>query len=189
MSSNNSLEETMIESKDGDIPFILCTPTKNDDDKVDVLASSDAEASPRQHTPNFFLKPRRSCKCTLGCHHEQKNMSTATTLDDGDGDLLERNSSSSSSPVPTLQSFDVMITPPVINLLKRRRPSHSQEGKQEGKHEGTQEGNDDGDGNASSKMMPLFPSLGRGLQQQSQRQQPPALRRPVARRPRGPLFP
>ncbi len=179
MSINNSLDETKVESEDGDIPFILCTPTKNDDDEVDVLASFDPEASPRQHSPNFFLKPRRSCKCPLGCRHEQSNMSTEPTGKGEYGDLsgehLERNSSSST--VPTLQSFDLMVTPPVINLLKRRRPSHSQEG--------NQEGNDDGDGNASSKLLPLFPSLGLGP---SRHQQPPALRRPIARRPRGPLF-
>ena len=172
MSTNSNSLDEKVGPKDGDIPFILCTPTKNDNDEVDALTpfDFDAEESPRL---NFFLKPRRSCKCPLGCHHEQNNMSTDPTWNDGDRDLsgeeLERNSSSSSSPVPTLtlQSFDVTVTPPVINLLKRRRrPSRGE----------NQEGNDDDD-NSSSKTLPQFPSLG-------YQHQHPALRRPVARRPR-----
>ena len=100
--SNNNLDETKIDPKDGDIPFILCTPTKNDNDEV-ALILFDAEESPRL---NFFLKPRRSCKCPLGCEcHEQNNMNIEPTWtwNDGDRDLsgeqLERNTSS--SPVPT----------------------------------------------------------------------------------------
>ena len=203
MSNTNSLDEKEKvdpNPKDGDIPFILCTPTKNGDDEVDVDAlilipfDFDAEESPTPRLNfNFILKPRRSCKCKcrcpLGCHHEhQNNMNTDTDstwtwnggADSSSRDLtdkeLKRNISS--SPMPTLQSFafDVTVTPPVINLLKRcpsRSPSQ----------ERNQEGNDDGYIISSSKMLmlPLFPSLGHQHQQQ---QQHPALRRPIARRPR-----
>jgi len=106
------------------------------------------------------------------------NIEPTWTWNDGDRDLsgeqLERNTSS--SPVPTLQSFDVMVTPPVINLLKRRRRP-SQDELQEEKDKG-----DDSD-SSPSKMCPLFPSLGRQSQQPPhQHQQLPVLRRPVARR-------
>mmetsp|Transcript_22957 Transcript_22957/g.35224 ORF Transcript_22957/g.35224 Transcript_22957/m.35224 type:complete len:192 (-) Transcript_22957:297-872(-) len=188
--NTTKLEETKIESKDdNDFPFVLCTPTKLDDnDEVDAQDSMfDEDESPR--LMNFFLKPRPSCKCPTGCHHEQNDMCTDSALNDMAEDsakehILERNLPSqhqqftprSSSPVPTLQTFDVMVTPPVINLLKRRRRP-SQDELQEEKDQG-----DDSD-SSPSKMCPLFPSLGRQPhQQQPQHQQLPVLRRPLARR-------
>ena len=187
--NTTKLEESKIDSKDdNDFPFVLCTPTKLDDiDEVDAQDSMfDEDESPR--LMNFFLKPRRSCKCPTGCHHEQNDMRTDSALNDMAEDsanehILERNPPSqqqqftpSSSPVPTLQSFDVMVTPPVINLLKRRRRP-SQDELQEEKDKG-----DDSD-SSPSKMCPLFPSLGRQSQQPPhQHQQLPVLRRPVARR-------
>ena len=183
--NTTKLEESKIDSKDDDdFPFVLSTPTKNGIDEVDAQDSMlHEDESPR--LMNFFLKPRRSCKCPTRCHHEQNDMSTDSALNDmakdsdsGKEHILERNPPSqqqftpSSSPVPTLQSFDVMVTPPVINLLKRRRrPSQDEH----------QEEKDGGDDNSPSKMCPLFPSLGRQQQQQPQ-QQLPVLHRPVARR-------
>jgi len=187
--NTTKLEESKIDSKDDDdFPFVLSTPTKNGIDEVDAQDSMlHEDESPR--LMNFFLKPRRSCKCPTRCHHEQNDMSTDSALNDmaKDSDsakehILEHNPPSqqqftpSSSPVPTLQTFDVMVTPPVINLLKRRRRP-SQDELQEEKDQG-----DDSD-SSPSKMCPLFPSLGRQPhQQQPQHQQLPVLRRPLARR-------
>jgi hypothetical protein len=90
------------------------------------------------------------------------------------------HSSPRSSPVPILQSsFDVTVTPRVINLLKiRPRLRASQE-------EQHQEDDDDGK-YASLTAGPLFPILGRRnnhhhLQQQQQQQKRPVIQRPIPR--------
>ncbi|KAK1732293.1 hypothetical protein QTG54_017028 [Skeletonema marinoi] len=170
-------ERKKIDSKDDDdFPFVLCTPTKNDNDEIDAQDTIfEEDKSPR--LMNFFLKPRprRSRQCPTGWHQEQIGMRTDSALKDMAKDstnehIMERNPSQQQQFTPI---SSVPITPPVvINLLKRRRrPSQDEH----------QEEKDEGDDNSPSKKWPLFPSLGRQPMQQQQ-QDHPVLRRPVARR-------
>jgi hypothetical protein len=71
--------------------------------------------------------------------------------------IMERNPSQQQQFTP---SCTAPITPPVINLLlkRRRRPSEDEH----------QVETDEGDDNSPSKMLPLFPSLGRQPMQQQQ---------------------
>ena len=180
-----------LATNEGDIPFILLTPTKKatEDAEGDTTADDDdddVEESPLQIS--FFLKPRRSChkykyshSCGSSPEMDAKPSSDAeemhgcesTSVDKTVMDHLCSYSSPRKSPVPTLNtSFDVMLTPPRINLLKRRR---------HGSQEQQAQAEEDDTGSSSKANGPLFPVL--NLKHHEQKQQP-NLCRPIPRRRR-----
>ena len=173
-----TVQKYLPSPSDGDIPFILCTPTKDgSDEAVAFDFTCDEETSKPM---NLFLKPKRSYECLNDCHYQKDggiDMLTKSSLDeDSANELRECNTShlsSMSSPVPNF----VMTTPPVIRLVKRPRRAPQDEQQQE-----------DSAAEISHRMRPLFfPILTRrgdnSQQLQLQQQQFP-LRRPIARRPR-----
>lgn len=122
-----------------DIPFILCTPTKNEDDAA--AAQAQGTTADEKDTPNpmtFFLKPRRSCHCT-SCHHQKDDQDSFADMhgdfplrndmgiDSAGEECMDLDCSSWSSPVPTMQSLEIIVTPPAIKLPKRRRRASHQE--------------------------------------------------------------
>jgi hypothetical protein len=173
--NNTNLEKNKLDPEDGDdIPFILCTQTKNEtpQGQEDTTANEkDVVASSNRMT--FFLKPRRSCQCS-DCHHQKDVEPIADMLcdftlhnitgKDSADESMDLDCSSWSSPVPTLQSFDMIVTPPVVNLPKRRRLASQEEQQEEG---------------ASSFKFksagPLFPILGRRADHHLHHQQIPAM--------------
>jgi hypothetical protein len=196
MRMNNNPEKNKLELdlklKDGDdIPFILCTPMKNENDDAaqDTTTTDEAAGSPKLKT--FPLNPcRSSCHCASCCDKKvvgptanAEILSESSLIGigkDSANESLDCNtlhSSPRSSPAPILQSrFDVMVTPRVINLLKiRPRRSASQEEEQH------QEGDDDDKKSASLTAGPLFPILGRRYNHHLQQQhlQHPVIRRPI----------
>ena len=59
------VEERKIDSKDDDdFPFVLCTPTKNDNDEIDAQDTIfEEDKSPR--LMHFFLKPRPRARASV----------------------------------------------------------------------------------------------------------------------------
>jgi hypothetical protein len=193
MPMNNNPEKNKLDlylKDDDEIPFILCTPVKNENQ--DTTTYADETGSPKEHK-TFFLNPRRSsCQCA-GCRgkkvvgpvaiaemlSEESSLSgmgkgSASANESLDCNNNTLHSSPRSSPVPILQSpfaFDVVVTPRVINLLKKQRASQEEEQHQE---------EDDDEKSASFTAGPLFPILGRQDNHHLQQQQ---LRHPVIRRP------
>lgn len=171
-----------------DIPFILCTPTKNEDDAA--AAQAQDTTADEKDTPNpmtFFLKPRRSCHCT-SCHHQKDDQDSFADMhgdfplrndmgiDSAGEECMDLDCSSWSSPVPTMQSLEIIVTPPAIKLPKRRRRASHQEQQEV----------------AASALQTaglLFPILGRQgdchVQRQQQQQLPDVIFcRPIPRRHR-----
>jgi hypothetical protein len=168
--NTTNLEMNKLDPEEGDdIPFILCTPTKNE--ALQAQEDTTADLASSNHMP-FFLKPRRSCQCA-GCHHQKEGVEPiADMLCDfplnnniimGKDESMDLNSSGWSSPVPTLQTFDVIVTPPVVKLPKRRRHASQEE---------QREGVSQEEGSSSFKSTgPLFPILGRRADHHLQQQQ------------------
>lgn len=123
----NSLRDNQLDldPKDGNIPFILCTPTKNNvaprtssEDNTDI--EDTVESSPEPFA-SFYLQPRRSCQC-CDCHSEKD--ANAKPVAGKSIDFSLETPSPRGSPEPTTEfSDDIMVTPPRINLLKRRQTS------------------------------------------------------------------
>jgi len=193
MPMNNNPEKNKLDlylKDDDEIPFILCTPVKNENQ--DTTTYADETGSPKEHK-TFFLNPRRSsCQCAscrdkkvVGPTANAEMLSKESSLSGmGKGaastneslDCNTLHSSPRSSPVPILQSpFDVMVTPRVIYLLKIQRASQKEEHHQE----------EEDDDDEKTVSLPLFPILGRQdnhhLQPQQQQQQHPVMRRPIPR--------
>lgn len=180
----NTSSTHQLATDEGDIPFILLTPTEKttEDAEGDTTADDDdddVEESPLQMS--FFLKPRRSChKYSHSCgspemdakpsSDAEMHLCESSSADKSIMDDLCSYSSPRKSPVPTLESFDVMLTPPRINLLKRRRQGFSQE----------QQAQPEEDDNRSSSKAngPLFPVLNLSADKKKQR---PNLCRPIPR--------
>ena len=177
-----------LATNEGDIPFILLTPTKKatEDAEGDTTAedNDDVEESPLQDI-SFFLKPRRSCHKYSHSRGGSPEMDAKPTSDaeemhrcestSADKTVMDHHlcsySSPRKSPVPTLNtSFDdVMLTPPRINLLKRRRHgSQEQQAKAE----------EDDTGSSSKANGPLFPVLKLSA---DKKKQLPNLCRPIPR--------
>jgi hypothetical protein len=198
MTTNTEKNKLVLKAlNDGDdIPFILCTPMKNENDDAAQAqdTTTDEAGSPKRKT--FFLKPRRSCQCADCRHNNKKDVgpnaiadmlsesslsgrSKGSANESMDMDCNTLHSSPRKSPVPIFQSFfNEIVTPRVINLLKiRPRLRASQEEQQQ----------EDDDRYALMMAGPLFPILGRRhhhlLQQQErqQQQQCPVIQRPIPR--------
>eukprot|EP00984_Skeletonema_dohrnii_P016936 scaffold7615_cov86-Skeletonema_dohrnii-CCMP3373.AAC.6 len=164
-----------------DIPFILCTPTKNEDD--DTAQSQDATTGDKESSEliTFSLKPRRR----LNEDVEQiaiSDMLSESFLNDIQKDSANKTMESTtllsprSSPLPTFRSIDVMITPPPAprpQMLCPLKPRDSQEVHRRGRHDDT----------SPSKLTgPPFPILGRRDDHRhlwQQQQQRPKLCRPI----------
>lgn len=183
----NSSSTHQLATDEDDIPFILLTPTKKatEDAEGDSTAADDnddVEESPLQIS--FFLKPRRSChkyshsrggspemNAKPSSDAEEMHGCESTSADWTVMDHICSYSSPRKSPVPTLNtSFDdVMLTPPRINLLKRRRHgSQEQQAKAE----------EDDTGSSSKANGPLFPVLRLSA---DKKKQLPNLCRPIPR--------
>jgi hypothetical protein len=192
--NTTNLEMNKLDPEEGDdIPFILCTPTKNE--ALQAQEDTTADLASSNHMP-FFLKPRRSCQCA-GCHHQKEGVEPIADMlcdftlknnnmgKDSADKSMDLDSSGWSSPVPTLQSFDVIVTPPVVNLPKpKRRRLASQEEQREGASQEEQQE----EGSSSFKFKStglLFPILGRRadhhLQQQQHQQVPAMIHCPIPR--------
>jgi len=168
----NTSSTHQLATDEDDIPFILLTPTEKttEDAEGDTTADDDdVEEPPLQMS--FFLKPRRSChKYSQPSSDAEMHLCESSSADKSIMDDLCSYSSPRKSPVPTLESFDVMLTPPRINLLKRRRQGFSQE----------QQAQPEEDDNRSSSKAngPLFPVLNLSADKKKQR---PNLCRPIPR--------
>jgi hypothetical protein len=178
----NTSSTHQLATDEGDIPFILLTPTKKatEDADGDTTAddNDDIEESPLQIS--FFLKPRRSChKYSHSCGSSpEMNAKPSSDAEEMHGcessstnkTVMDDLYSPRKSPVPTLfTSFDVMLTPPRINLLKRRR---------QGSQEQQAQPVEDDTGSSSKANGPLFPVLNLSADKQNQR---PNLCRPIPR--------
>lgn len=181
--NTSSSTHQLATDDEGDIPFILLTPTKKAPEDAEGTAADDVEDSPLQIS--FFLKPRRSChKYSHSCGNSPEMDAKPSSSDaemhgwesfsaTADKTIMDLCSSPRKSPVPTLldTSFGVMLTPPRINLLKRSR---------HGSQEPQQVQPKEDDGSSSEANGPLFPVLNL-KQHQKQR---PNLCRPIPRRRR-----
>eukprot|EP00985_Skeletonema_marinoi_P001039 scaffold430_cov73-Skeletonema_marinoi.AAC.3 len=147
-----------------DIPFILCTPTKNEDD--DTAQSQDATTGDKESSEliPFSLKPRRSCHSLW--HNEDveqiaiSDMLSESFLSDICQDSANKTMESTtllsprSSPLPAFRSIDVMITPPPAprpQMLYLLKPRDSKKEHHRGRH----------DTSPSKLTGPPFPILGR----------------------------
>ena len=167
---NTYLDKSTLDIDNGDsIPFILCTPTKIDNDGTAPSQSRDTTTDDEESSEliTFSLKPRRSCHSLW--HNEDVEpvaiadiMHSESFLNDIRNDsankTMECNSlhlSPRSSPLPTFRSIDVMITPPPApqpRMLYLLKPRDSQEVHRRGRHDDT----------SPSKLTgPPFPILGR----------------------------
>lgn len=170
-----------------DIPFILSTPTRmieNDVTKLSQDTTSAKRGSPGPVT--FSLQPRRSCH-SYGLWQQKEEVEPTTIADALSQPILNMEDSANestgckslqlsprSSPLPTFQSIDVMVTPPpaprprAICLLKRRdcRTEH---------HKGSHD-----DFLSPSKLTGLpFPILERRDDHHLWQQQHPKTHRPI----------
>ncbi len=184
----NTSSTHQLATDEDEIPFILLTPTEKttEDTEGDTTADDDDDDDDVEESPlqiSFFLKPRRSChKYSHSCgspemdakpssDDEEMHGCESSSADKSIMDDLCSYSSPRKSPVPTLfTSFDVMLTPPRINLLKRRRQGFSQE----------QQAQPEEDDNRSSSKAngPLFPVLNLSADKKKHR---PNLCRPIPR--------
>ena len=172
------------------IPFILCTPTKIDNDGTAPSQSQDTTTDDEESSEliTFSLKPRRSCHSLW---HKEDDVEPVAIADimhsepfsneicqDFANESVECNSlHSRSSPLPTFRSIDVMITPPPApqpRMLYLLKPRDSQEVHRRGRH----------DTSPSVLTGPPFPILERRDDHRhlwQQQQQRPKLCRPIPR--------
>ena len=130
-----------------DIPFILCTPTKNEDDDT---AQSQAGDKVSSELITFSLKPRRSCH-SLWHNEDVEPVAISDKLSESFSNDIQKDSANKtlestsllsrrSSPLPTFRSIDVMITPPPAprpRMLYLLKPRDSQEVHRRGRHDDT----------------------------------------------------
>ena len=181
----NTSSTHQLAINEGDIPFILLTPTKKatEDAEGDATAASNDDVAESPLQISFFLKPRRSChKYSHKCGSSPEMDAKPSSSDAGEMHGCESSSANKTvmddlysprkSPLPThllFTSFDVMLTPPRINLLKRRR-----QGSQEQEHQAQE----DDTGSSSKTNGPLFPVLNLSA---DKKKQLPNLCRPIPR--------
>ena len=168
---NTYLDKSTLDIDNGDsIPFILCTPTKIDNDGTAPSQSRDTTTDDEESSEliTFSLKPRRSCHSLW--HNEDveqiaiSDMLSESFLSDICQDSANKTMESTtllsprSSPLPTFRSIDAMITPPpaprpqMLYLLKKLKPRDSKKEHHRGSHDDT----------SPSKLTgPPFPILGR----------------------------
>jgi hypothetical protein len=196
VSTNLEKNKLDLKVKDrDDIPFILCAPMKNENDDAAQAqdTTTDEAGSPSQmkdfipQASSFIVSVRwllYNNKKDVGPIAVAEMLSESSLGGMGKGSANESidcntwHSSPRSSPVPIFQSsFDVTVTPRVINLLKiRPRLRASQEEQQQEE--------DDDDRNASLMAGPLFPIVGRRDNRhllQQQQEQHPVIQRPIPR--------
>eukprot|EP00985_Skeletonema_marinoi_P001038 scaffold430_cov73-Skeletonema_marinoi.AAC.2 len=191
---NTYLDKSTLDIDNGDsIPFILCTPTKIDNDGTAPSQSQNTTTDDEESSEliTFSLKPRRSCH-SLWHKEDVEPVAIADIMhsepfsndirQDFANESMECNSlhlSPRSSPLPTFRSIDVMITPPPApqpRMLYLLKPRDTQEVHRRGRHDDT----------SPSKLTgPPFPILERRDDHrhlwQQQQQQRPKLCRPIPR--------
>ncbi len=121
-----------------DIPFILCSPTKNENGVTQLSQHTTSAKNGSPEPVTFSLQPRRSCHSFSLWQREEVEPTAIADTDMLSQPLLNMEDSANefmgcksllssprSSPLPTFQSIDVMVTPPaprprMAYLLKRR---------------------------------------------------------------------